>query len=40
MTTTLVITNLDRICTHLIVYEGDSIAKMHIGNGSAYETMV
>ena len=29
---------LDRICTHIIVYEGDSIAKMYIGNWSDYET--
>ena len=29
---------LDRICTHLIVFEGDSIAKMYIGNWSDYET--
>ncbi|MEJ5224745.1 MAG: energy-dependent translational throttle protein EttA, partial [Anaerolineales bacterium] len=31
---------LDRICTHLIVFEGDSVAKMHIGNWSDYETMM
>jgi ATP-binding cassette ChvD family protein len=31
---------LDRICTHLIVYEGDSVAKMYIGNWSDYETMM
>ena len=31
---------LDRICTHLIVYEGDSQAKMYIGNWSDYETMM
>ena len=31
---------LDRICTHLIVFEGDSIAKMYIGNWSDYETMM
>ncbi|MFM8877175.1 MAG: energy-dependent translational throttle protein EttA [Anaerolineae bacterium] len=29
---------LDRICTHIIVYEGDSVAKMYIGNWSDYET--
>jgi ATP-binding cassette ChvD family protein len=29
---------LDRICTHLIVFEGDSIAKMYLGNWSDYET--
>jgi ATPase subunit of ABC transporter with duplicated ATPase domains len=31
---------LDRICTHLIVFEGDSAAKMYIGNWSDYETMM
>src|SRR5512144_1097348 len=31
---------LDRICTHLIVFEGDSVAKMYIGNWSDYETMM
>jgi len=31
---------LDRVCTHLIVYEGDSIAKMYVGNWSDYETMM
>jgi len=31
---------LDRVCTHLIVFEGDSIAKMYIGNWSDYETMM
>jgi len=30
----------DRICTHLIVFEGDSIAKMYVGNWSDYETMM
>ena len=25
---------LDRVCTHLIVFEGDSQAKMYIGNWS------
>ncbi len=27
---------LDRICTHLIVFEGESIAKMYVGNWSDY----
>jgi ATP-binding cassette ChvD family protein len=31
---------LDRICTHLVVFEGDSVAKMYIGNWSDYETMM
>ncbi|MEW6027884.1 MAG: energy-dependent translational throttle protein EttA [Chloroflexota bacterium] len=31
---------LDRICTHLVVFEGDSIAKMYVGNWSDYETMM
>ncbi len=31
---------LDRICTHLIVFEGASVAKMYIGNWSDYETMM
>ena len=31
---------LDRICTHLIVFEGDSVAKMYVGNWSDYETMM
>src|SRR5687768_3016624 len=31
---------LDRICTHLILFEGDSTAKMYIGNWSDYETMM
>ena len=31
---------LDRICTHLIVFEGDSSAKMYLGNWSDYETMM
>jgi ATP-binding cassette ChvD family protein len=31
---------LDRICTHLVVYEGDSVAKMYVGNWSDYETMM
>jgi sulfate-transporting ATPase len=29
---------LDRICTHLVVFEGDSVAKMYVGNWSDYET--
>jgi ATPase subunit of ABC transporter with duplicated ATPase domains len=31
---------LDRICTHIIAFESDSIAKMYIGNWSDYETMM
>ncbi|HAV76687.1 MAG TPA: energy-dependent translational throttle protein EttA, partial [Anaerolineae bacterium] len=31
---------LDRICTHIIAFEGDSVAKMYIGNWSDYETMM
>ncbi len=31
---------LDRICTHLVVFEGDSVAKMYVGNWSDYETMM
>src|SRR5512145_42948 len=31
---------LDRICTHLIVFEGDSQAKMYLGNWSDYEEMM
>src|SRR5829696_4936136 len=31
---------LDRICTHLIVFEGDSTAKMYLGNWSDYEAMM
>ena len=31
---------LDRICTHLIVFEGDSVAKMYLGNWSDYEAMM
>ena len=31
---------LDRICTHLIVFEGNSVARMYIGNWSDYETMM
>jgi ATP-binding cassette ChvD family protein len=29
---------LDRICTHIIAFEGESIAKMYLGNWSDYET--
>ena len=31
---------LDRICTHLIVFEGDSQARMYLGNWSDYEAMM
>ena len=31
---------LDRICTHLVVFEGDSIARMYLGNWSDYESMM
>jgi len=31
---------LDRICTHIIAFEGESIAKMYLGNWSDYETMM
>ena len=31
---------LDRICTHIIAFEGDSLAKMYLGNWSDYETMM
>jgi energy-dependent translational throttle protein EttA len=31
---------LDRICTHIIVFEGDSQAKMYLGNWSDYEAMM
>jgi hypothetical protein len=31
---------LDRICTHLTVFEGDSVAKMYVGTWSDYETMM
>ncbi len=31
---------LDRICTHIIAYEGDSVAKMYNGNWSDYEAMM
>src|SRR5512145_3574584 len=31
---------LDRICTHIIAFEGDSQAKMYLGNWSDYEEMM
>ena len=31
---------LDRVCTHLVVFEGESLAKMYVGNWSDYETMM
>jgi ATP-binding cassette ChvD family protein len=31
---------LDRICTHIVVFQGDSVAKMYIGNWSDYERMM
>ncbi len=31
---------LDRICTHIIAFEGDSQAKMYLGNWSDYETLM
>src|SRR5688572_2301491 len=31
---------LDRICTHIIAFEGDSQAKMYLGNWSDYEAMI
>ncbi|HEX5808823.1 MAG TPA: energy-dependent translational throttle protein EttA [Anaerolineales bacterium] len=31
---------LDRICTHIIAFEGDSQANMYIGNWSDYEAML
>jgi sulfate-transporting ATPase len=31
---------LDRICTHIIAFEGESIAKMYVGNWSDYEGMM
>ena len=31
---------LDRICTHMIAFEGDSQAKMYLGNWSDYEAMM
>jgi hypothetical protein len=31
---------LDRICTYLIVFEGDQVAEIYLGNWSDYETMM
>jgi ATP-binding cassette ChvD family protein len=31
---------LDRICTHIIAFEGESVAKMYVGNWSDYEAMM
>jgi len=31
---------LDRICTHIIAFEGDSQAKMYLGNWSDYEALM
>jgi energy-dependent translational throttle protein EttA len=31
---------LDRICTHIVAFEGESIARMYVGNWSDYETMM
>jgi energy-dependent translational throttle protein EttA len=31
---------LDRICTHIIAFEGESIANMYVGNWSDYEAMM
>lgn len=31
---------LDRICTHIIAFEGESQAKMYLGNWSDYEEMM
>ncbi len=31
---------LDRICTHIISFEGDSTAKMYLGNWSDYEALM
>jgi ATP-binding cassette ChvD family protein len=31
---------LDRICTHIVSFEGDSQAKMYLGNWSDYEAMM
>jgi energy-dependent translational throttle protein EttA len=36
----ILVGSYDRIYTHLIVFEGESIAKMYIGNWSDYETMM
>ena len=32
--------SLHRICTHIIAFEGESIAKMYISNWADYETMM
>jgi hypothetical protein len=37
---TILVVCLSRISTHLIVFEGDCIAKMYIGNGSDYESVM
>ena len=29
---------LDHLCAHLVVFEGDSVAKMYIRNWADYET--
>jgi ATPase subunit of ABC transporter with duplicated ATPase domains len=31
---------LDRICTHIIAFEGDSQARMYLGNWSDYEALM
>jgi ATP-binding cassette ChvD family protein len=31
---------LDRICTHIIAFEGDSVVKMYLGNWSDYEMLM
>jgi hypothetical protein len=31
---------LERICTDLIVFAGDPVAEMYLGNWSDYETMM
>ena len=36
----LMINTLSTNFTHSVVFKGDSIAKMYIGNGSNYETMM
>ena len=35
-----VVVSHDRIYAHLFVFEGDSVAKMYIGDGSECETMM
>jgi len=37
---TALVVSYDHICTHIIAFEGESIAKIHIGNWSDYETMM